>query len=89
MYQKGIRNCGNVKSKDVVSVYTKNKLEVLIPNVYDNYFADKQLRNKTNANHIVKSKLAAWIIEDAIKYSVGGMKADSRQQVGKKPLSKV
>lgn len=70
-----------VKSKDVVSVYTKNKLEVLIPNVYDNYFADKQLRNKTNANHIVKSKLAAWIIEDAIKYSVGGMKADSRQQV--------
>ena len=70
-----------VKNKDVVSVYTKNKLEVLIPNVFDNYFADKEKRNKTNANHIVKSKLSGWIIEDAIKYSVGGMRNESGQKV--------
>jgi hypothetical protein len=71
----------SVKTKDVVSVYSKNKLEVLIPNVFDNYFSDTTLRNKSNANHIVKSKLAGYIIEDAIRYNVGGMTAEGPRVV--------
>ena len=54
------------------SLYTKNKIEVLIPNVYDNYFADKHKKaNKANCSHLIKSALATTVIDDAIKFGVG------------------
>ena len=65
--------------KDVASVsdpdalYTKNILEVLIPNVFENYFADNHASaNKTNCNHLIKSPLFSYVINDAKKYAVGG-----------------
>lgn len=55
-------------------IYFKEKVEVVIPNVFDNYFAnDKAKANKKNATHLLKSSLGSYCITDGIKYGVKGL----------------
>ena len=58
---------------DAVSCYLKNKVEVVVPNIIDNYFADgHQKANKTNTQHFMKSSLATCCIGDCKRFGVKG-----------------
>ena len=58
------------------SLYTRNKIEVVIPNVWENYFIDGYSKsNKSNTRHLSKSGLLGQVWEECIKWgvSVGDM----------------
>lgn len=56
-----------------LQVYSRNKVEVLIPNVVENYFAENHAKaNKKNASHLMKSDLAICCIDDAARFGLKG-----------------
>mgnify|MGYP003109684238 CR=1 FL=1 len=58
------------------SLYTRNKIEVVIPNVWENYFIDGCSKaNKSNTRHLSKSGLLGQVWQECIKWgvSVGDM----------------
>ena len=59
-------------------LYVYNKLEVLLPNVFENYFDNnREHANKKNCAELVKSTLKGFVIEDACKYRIGNFKPNS------------
>ena len=58
-------------NKDGAWLYGREKVEVVIPNVFNNYYADNHGKaNKKNVQHLLKSSLATTVIEDAFKFGV-------------------
>ena len=56
------------------TLYIKQKIEVLVPDLYENYFADNRSKsNKTNAQHLLKSPLSSAVINDAINFRVSSV----------------
>lgn len=66
---------------DVVSItkgsayYIYEKIEVLLPNIYQNYYSnDREHSNKKNCQELVKSVLKGTVMEDAGDFRVGSLK---------------
>lgn len=58
-------------NKDGAWLYGREKVEVVIPNVFDNYYADNHGKaNKKNVQHLLKSSLATTVLNDAAMFGV-------------------
>ena len=65
-----------------LQVYSRNKVEVLIPNVVENYFTENHAKaNKKNASHLMKSDLAICCIDDAARFGLKGWISEKYVQV--------
>lgn len=61
----------NSSVANALTIYTRNKLSVLIPNVFDNYFADnRSKKNRKYTQHLLKSSLSSYVLEDAKMYKI-------------------
>lgn len=66
---KGYEEKGSTIS--AAQIYIREKIEVVIPDVFDNYFAENHKRaNKKNAQHVLKSSLATAAINDGAKFGI-------------------
>jgi len=74
-WKQVVNNCWGDKSpnKDGAWLYGREKVEVVIPNLYDNYYADGHNKsNRKNCQHLLKSILTNTVLEDANKYGING-----------------
>ena len=54
-------------------LYTSNKIEVVLPDIYGNYFDDdKSKANKVNTRHLLKSSLAQSCLAQAARFGIKG-----------------
>jgi hypothetical protein len=61
------------------ALYSVNKFEVLLPNVFDNYFKNThENANKKGCMELVKSALMGCVVEDAVGYKISGFKGSMR-----------
>ena len=60
--------------KDGTWLYGREKVEIVIPNLFENYYADNHGKaNKKNVQHLLKSSLAVTVFEDAKKFGVANL----------------
>ena len=59
------------------NIYTANKVEVVIPDLFSNYYENKHSKaNKKNAQHLLKSSLAMTVMDDAFRFGVKSIQGD-------------
>lgn len=69
---------------DVASItgsglYVYEKLEVLLPNIYENYFANnREHANRRNCQELIKSDLKGCVMEDAGMFRVAKLKPNAK-----------
>lgn len=61
-------------NKDGAWLYGREKVEIVIPNVFENYYADNhKSANKKNAQHLLKSPLFSTVLNDAARFGIKNM----------------
>lgn len=67
-------------NKDGAWLYGKEKVEVVIPNLFDNYYADGHSKaNKKNAQHLLKSSLGSTVMTDATRFGIKDFSSDKSE----------
>ena len=57
--------------KEPDRIYGRNKVEVVIPDLFDNFYADNhRLANKKNTQHLLKSPLFSTVLNDAARFGI-------------------
>ena len=68
----------DVSTVNGCALYVYHKLEVLLPNVFENYFNNnREHANKKNCAELLKSTLKGFVIEDACNYRIGNFKPNA------------
>ena len=63
-------------------LYISNKIEVVLPDIYGNYFEDNNSKaNKVNTRHLLKSSLAASCLAQAARFGIKGFSSGQETEI--------